>query len=211
MKKIPCLFKRDFDNPELRSLCKPEFDPRVDLAKLPGAVGYRKWDGTAVRVFGGKLWRRHDLKVKRIGEAEISARAAPPEGWVPCDAIDPVTYHHVGWLPVLPEDPAAKWIIEAWDNRTGEPEEFRGWPEITMEACGPKINGNHEKLDRHVMLYHRVSPAVQIASLPPVEAFYEDLKRELTRSPWEGFVFWAGNEPLCKIRRVDFGLEWPVK
>jgi hypothetical protein len=27
----------------------------------------------------------------------------------------------------------------------------------------------------------------------------------------EGIVFWKDGEPQCKIKRSDFGFEWPVK
>ena len=26
-----------------------------------------------------------------------------------------------------------------------------------------------------------------------------------------GIVFWLNGEPICKIKRSDFGYEWPVK
>lgn len=27
----------------------------------------------------------------------------------------------------------------------------------------------------------------------------------------EGIVFWNDDAPLCKIKRTDFGLDWPMK
>ena len=27
----------------------------------------------------------------------------------------------------------------------------------------------------------------------------------------EGIVFWKDGEPQCKIKRSDFGFEWPIK
>lgn len=33
----------------------------------------------------------------------------------------------------------------------------------------------------------------------------------LNEHPIEGLVFWLDGEPVCKIKRTDFGLEWPVK
>lgn len=27
----------------------------------------------------------------------------------------------------------------------------------------------------------------------------------------EGIVFWYDGKPVCKIKRTDFGLEWPIK
>ena len=33
----------------------------------------------------------------------------------------------------------------------------------------------------------------------------------LNGHPVEGLVFWLNGEPMCKIKRTDFGYEWPVK
>ena len=45
-----------------------------------------------------------------------------------------------------------------------------------------------------------------------------DVKRDfMSISEWlnehlvEGLVFWLNDEPICKIKRTDFGYEWPVK
>lgn len=27
----------------------------------------------------------------------------------------------------------------------------------------------------------------------------------------EGIVFWLNDQPVCKIKRTDFGLPWPIK
>lgn len=38
------------------------------------------------------------------------------------------------------------------------------------------------------------------------EKYYSDAKYRI-----EGLVFWFNGEPICKIKRTDFGFDWPVK
>ena len=44
-----------------------------------------------------------------------------------------------------------------------------------------------------------------------VERTFEGVKKWLEVNECEGLVFWLDGEPVCKIKRSDFGLEWPVK
>ena len=37
------------------------------------------------------------------------------------------------------------------------------------------------------------------------------IKNWLNENKVEGLVFWLNGEPVCKIKRTDFGYEWPVK
>lgn len=37
------------------------------------------------------------------------------------------------------------------------------------------------------------------------------MKKVIILTEIEGIVFWKDGEPLCKIKRTDFGFEWPVK
>ena len=40
---------------------------------------------------------------------------------------------------------------------------------------------------------------------------FENIKLYLETHEIEGLVFWLDGEPVCKIKRTDFGLPWPVK
>jgi hypothetical protein len=118
MKKISSLFRRD-DDGKLTT----EFHP--DALWVVNGEGFptRKWDGTAVRIFDGILWARYDAK---------NGKPLPPN-FVPCQAPDPITGHHPGWVPATrPED---KWIREACGD-------IAQWAPGTYEAVGPKIGGN---------------------------------------------------------------------
>lgn len=37
------------------------------------------------------------------------------------------------------------------------------------------------------------------------------IKKYLSEHEIEGLVFWKDGSPQCKIKRSDFGFEWPVK
>lgn len=39
----------------------------------------------------------------------------------------------------------------------------------------------------------------------------EGIREYLRNNPIEGLVFWKDGEPMCKIKRSDFGFEWPVE
>lgn len=44
-----------------------------------------------------------------------------------------------------------------------------------------------------------------------VERTFEGVKQYLTDNYMEGIVFWLDGEPVCKIKRSDFGLKWGAK
>jgi hypothetical protein len=44
-----------------------------------------------------------------------------------------------------------------------------------------------------------------------VERSFSGIREYLRKTPIEGIVFWKDGEPMCKIKRTDFGFEWPVK
>ena len=40
---------------------------------------------------------------------------------------------------------------------------------------------------------------------------YEGIREWLENVQEEGIVFWYDGAPVCKIKRSDFGLSWPIK
>lgn len=138
MKKIPCLFHRDFG---VSPLVVPQLNVPEEVLLL--GTPTRKWDGTAVAVLNGVLYARYDVKKGRV----------PPPGAIPCQDPDKVTGHWPHWVPAdRPED---KWIRDA---ASFEP------PDGTYEAVGPKIGGNPEHLKHHKLRRHgedvlRVEPS----------------------------------------------------
>lgn len=44
-----------------------------------------------------------------------------------------------------------------------------------------------------------------------VKRTFDGIKKYLEDNHIEGLVFWLNGEPVCKIKRSDFGLPWPMK
>ena len=44
-----------------------------------------------------------------------------------------------------------------------------------------------------------------------VERTFQGIKRFLSEHEVEGIVFWKDGVPQCKIKRRDFGFQWPVR
>ena len=40
---------------------------------------------------------------------------------------------------------------------------------------------------------------------------FNSIKEYLEDHKIEGLVFWLNGEPVCKIKRSDFGFSWPCK
>ena len=59
MKKIPSLFKRDYEG---NRLVYPEVVEGCEWVLAGEGVASRKWDGTACLVQDGKLYKRYDAK-----------------------------------------------------------------------------------------------------------------------------------------------------
>ena len=183
MLKIPSLFERDWDGDKGRVL--PVF--ALDLPS--DAVATRKWDGTAVRVHQGELWKRYNLKANR----------SAPEGFEPCGPRDERTGHQFGWVPVG-DGPEDRWLREA--TKVGVPTDG------TYELCGPKIGGNPEAWAAHVLIPHGVD------ILNDVPTDFDGLRKWLGEHLIEGIVWWSAESdgpPLAKIKRRDFGLPWPPR
>ena len=184
MKKIPSIFLRDFDgNP---SLVKDVPDPAATWVFLGEGVPTRKFDGTCCLVRGGKLYKRLDCKRGKT----------PPTNFEPCGPADPVTGHHVGWVPVG-DEPDSRWHREAFAAQPN-------LPDGTYELCGPKLQGNPEGQVAHVLIPHGVE------KLADVPRGFDALKEFLRERPIEGIVWHHPDGRMAKIKRTDFGWPWPI-
>jgi hypothetical protein len=186
MKKIPCLFQRDFASK--KPVLLKEVTPGCEWVLAGEGVATRKRDGTACAVINWQLYKRYDVKKGKLA----------PSGAIPCDPeADPVTGHWPHWAPVG-EEPENKWHREAWARVVGRVLDG------TYELCGPKIQGNPEKLENHVLLRH---DSTIIDDCPRT---WEGLQAFLEAFPGEGIVFHYPDGRMCKIRRDDFGFQWPI-
>lgn len=186
MKKIPSLFKRDYEGDRL------VYDEVVEGCEWVGDEGVRatvKFDGTACAVIDGVLYRRYDRKRGRGKLKPV------PDGWIPCeDAPNEHTGHWPGWVPVG-DGPEDKWHREAF---------IPGTPDGTYELVGPKVQGNPYMLPKHVLLRHSGAVLIDVPTdFEGVEAFLGSM------IALEGIVWHAPDGRMCKIKRRDFGLPWP--
>lgn len=75
----------------------------------------------------------------------------------------------------------------------------------TYEAVGKHFNANPYNMENDILMPHGYD-------LVDVERNFDAIKQLLTElDTIEGIVFWLNGIPVCKIKRTDFGLKWPVK
>jgi len=176
MKKIPTIFKRSLENRgELLN------EPHPDCAWVFEGEGIptRKYDGTCCRVKNGKLWKRRQIKKGKI----------VPEDFELVE-YDEVTEKTVGWIPVS-DSKEDRWHLEAFGNGN--------WPDGTYELCGPKIQGNPEGFEEHILVPHH--NATQYSG---VIRTFEGIQEYLEKTDIEGFVFHHEDGRMAKIKNRDF-------
>ena len=190
MKKIPTLFTRIFDNHRIVGITHV-ITPGCEEAFLNG-VATVKFDGACCAVINGDFYKRYDAKKGK----------KPPKGAIPCSNPDPVTGHWPHWVEVDPNNPSDKWFLEAARNYTVA----EGTKEIehgTYEAIGPHFNNNPYNLMNDILVKHG---SVEVT----IKRDFDSIMEYLQNNPIEGIVFWLNGEPVCKIKRSDFGFRWPV-
>lgn len=195
MKKIPTLFERQYKNHKVVGITNI-VTPGMEWVLEGQGVATVKYDGSCCAIIGGELYKRYDAKHGK----------KPPEGAIPCCDPDPVTGHHPHWVKVDAKNPDDKWFIKAHENTMmHSPFSIIDSPvPITYEAVGPHFQGNPYKLPYDRMMLHGNAEIY-------VGRSFEEIFEFLRQTPIEGLVFWKDGEPMCKIKRTDFGFEWPVK
>ena len=190
MKKIPTLFTRVFENRRIVDIL-PEITPGCEDAFKNG-IATIKFDGSCCAIINGEFYKRYDAKKGK----------KPPVGAIPCCEPDPVTGHHPHWVKVDHNDKNDKWFIEAYKwyvERCSTPADG------TYEAIGKHFNNNPYDMGFDRLIMHGVMGV-------NVDRDFESIRKYLEK--WtneEGLVFWLNGEPVCKIKRTDFGLKWPAK
>lgn len=188
MKKIPTLFARTFANHMVTGITE-DITPGCEEAFLHGQATV-KIDGACCAVIGGEFYKRYDAKNGK----------EPPAGAIPCCDPDPVTGHWPHWVKVDKNNPADKWFVEAYNAESAR----RMLPNGTYEAIGPHFQGNPHNLQQDCLAPHG-------SIMVSVERTFEGVREYLSEHIMEGLVFWLDEEPVCKIKRSDFGFEWPLK
>lgn len=192
MKKIQTLFRREFaDHHVCRTL--NEVTPGFEWVLRGEGVATVKYDGACCAIIDDVFYKRYDAKKGK----------KPPAGAIPCCDPDPITGHWPHWIEVDENNPADKWFIEAFYHTFPTVGNF-GDESGTFEACGPHFNGNPHGFGTDILIPHG-------KEIVNVNRTFFGIRDWLYRNEEEGIVFWKDGEPQCKIKRSDFGFEWPVR
>jgi hypothetical protein len=184
MKKIPTVFERDWNGDRSRVIDKVH--PGCEWVLTGEGVATRKIDGTCCLVRNNKLFKRRELR-----EGDVA-----PSDFELVD-FDEETKKSVGWLPVG-DGADDRWHREAWSG-------CDTWPDGTYELIGPKVQGNPEKSQFHLLIRHGGGLAGPVDSDPP--RTFDGLKEWLADQDIEGVVFHHPDGRMAKIKLRDFGLK----
>lgn len=216
MRSIPTIFVKD----KSTRLVINKRQSMVDWVFAGKGIATRKWDGVAIMIDKGKVYRRTEWK---LGEKL-------PSGFI---ALQSLHTHSTmpGWVPVpfswkqKPVGPDEKALCEAWESElvqlnfakasemskilminsyapAPELHPITEVPDGTYELCGPSIHGNHEKLTSHVLYRHGLH------FVNKVPRTFEGLKKFLETYDGEGIVwhYRTGSViQMAKVKRSDFG------
>lgn len=143
----------------------------------------RKYDGACVMFDGEHWWSRREVK---------PGKAAPFNYAVV--NFDEVTGKTMGWEPA--EQSAF------WKHLAATIEDIVLPVPGTYEFCGPKVNGNPEGFDKHVLVSHE--DAYPLRGAPRT---YEELARFLAvlgAQGYEGIVWHHPDGRMAKLKVRDF-------
>lgn len=186
MNKIPTLFERDWEGD--RSRVTDQVAPGCEWVIAGEGRALRKYDGTCCMFDGTHWWARREVK---------DGKPTPP-GFV-SSGHDHITLKNVGWEPIE-QSSFAKFAREALDR----PKEG-GFTPGTYELCGPKVQGNPEGFNEHVLVEHA---SAQVLELPVELRTFDRLRSFLEGAGIEGIVFHhEDGRRLAKIKTRDFGLK----
>lgn len=213
MRKIPTVFMRDYSDGK-RGLVRNEVTAGCEWVLNGEGVATIKYDGTCCLIEDGVLFKRYDRKLTKAnnrkfkqGKIEIITEdmlKPAPKGWRPAqETFDPKTGHFPGWLRVDFEKPENRWHEEAWSYMHS----LTYWrPENgTYELVGEKVQGNPHDIEGHELWRHSTGK-VELSARD-----FDTLKKISGEINIEGFVFHHEGGRMAKIKRSDFGFEYPVK
>lgn len=192
MKKIPTLFKREFEGHTIVRVLPELSDESLQWVLDGEGTATVKIDGACCAIINGEFYKRYDAKNGK----------PVPEGAIKCqENADPITGHLPCWVKVDPNNPSDRWFATAYNNTpfgNVYPKTIRY---ATYEAIGKHFNGNPYNLDDDILNRHG-------EDIIEVERTFEGIKKYLEENYIEGIVFWKDGEPKCKIKRSDFGFKW---
>jgi len=181
MKKIISLFQRNYDGDRL---VRDEIVPGAEWVVAGEGMAPLKLDGTCCLVRNGELFKRYDAKAGKTPPAKFEPAQPEP---------DPITGHWPGWLPVG-DGPEDAYYREAW----AKPHQGLNG---TYELCGPKVQGNPERFDYHVLVMHG------LYVLHHCPRTFDELRDYLSDGAIEGVVWHHPDGRMVKIKGKDFGIK----
>ena len=198
MKKIPTLFKREFEGHNIVRTLPELSDESLQWVLKGEGIATVKWDGSCCAIIDGKFYVRYDAKNGK----------PVPENAIKCqEEADPITGHLPCWLPYDENNKGQKWYGNAYSHFEVRNARLSGNWEIpygTYEAIGKHFNGNMYNLDYDTLIPH----GKDVIEVPRT---FEGIRDYLRDNFIEGIVFWKDGEPKCKIKRSDFGFDWQKK
>ena len=193
MKKIPTLFEREFKDHKVINIL-PKVHPGMEWVLKGEGIATVKYDGSCCAVIDGEYYKRYDCKKGKV----------PPEGFIPCCEPDEITGHWPGWVKVNENNPADKWFVMAYGMTVMLENYGMKLSDGTYEAVGRCFQNNPYNFTSNKLIKHG-------EKIIEVERTFDGIKKYLSEHGIEGLVFWKDGIPQCKIKRSDFGFEWPVK
>lgn len=193
MKKIPTLFEREFKDHNVIKIL-PKVHPGMEWVLKREGVATVKYDGSCCAIIDGEYYKRYDCKKGKI----------PPEGFIPCCEPDTITGHWPGWVKVDEKNPADKWFVTAYEMTVMLENYGMKLSDGTYEAVGRCFQNNPYNFTSNKLIKHG-------KEIVEVERTFDGIKKYLSEHEIEGLVFWKDGIPQCKIKRSDFGFEWPVR
>ena len=184
MRKMITLFQRNYGSDDL---ARNEVMPGAEWVLAGEGLATRKHDGTCCMVRDGRLYKRYDAKGGK----------PTPVGFEPAQEPDQRTGHWPGWVPVG-DGPDDRWFREAFNASPGI-------PDGTYELCGPKVQGNPEKCETHVLIRHG---SVVLTDCP---RDYAGLRDYLVACDFEGIVWHHPDGRMVKLKRRDFVQSGPKR
>lgn len=187
---MPTLFVREFNDRGLMMGVTREVTPGCEWVLKGEGIATEKVDGAACAIIDGEFYKRFDYKM---------GRRKPNAEMIPCQPEpDPKTGHWPHWVKVKFDWPQDKWFAQAFVNTPWCREDG------TYEAVGKHFQGNPYGLDDDFLERHG---RIRLVDCP---RGFDGIRDFLCAQEIEGVVFHRENGDMCKIKRTDFGLEWPV-
>ena len=179
MKKIPTIFNKSYRDGIVRVINMQ--NPFCNWVFLGEGVATRKFDGTCVMIKDGNYFKRRCIKMRKSGVI--------PAEFIE-EQLDPNTGKLFGWMPVTGED---KWHMKI--NHTA-------YDDGTYELVGPKVQGNPEGYDRHVIVSHRWGK-----EYIGILRTFDGIREFMRDKDIEGIVFHHEDGRMAKIKKSDYRMK----